>query len=455
MPPPPGLPDSGIRRPGVTALPCKPPLPTFPTRLSQQARPAGILLPPLLAGALVAAFSKALADGLDNELLTHYYLGEQTVRVDVDRVLDRLLSAFTRELWHQLCRFYQDEARPEPSRQVTLLFEGPIRQIVLVLNGPETARCILDKLGPGLSRRQLTWSSGAGGIDLPLALQLMCSYWHREVPAQSPGGSPDEIARSLHAQIINGNASRNLIAEIRKVLLSPHYVQMHVVESAIWSMLLIRRPPPPPSDGFHVVQFKYECRLFGPLDGIGDPQLVNIGSLPTVTGTADECVYATVSDYVSTHWPRCGSMVLRCLEEAVSSASLSCRHRGPMSGMSVWDGSEEDGPQCPGLRLIHIEVEEAAIRMGVSAWTHTMIEIFQQMCWTCAALSASPFPGALSECAVEVSSYAYLNGSVYVDCSLAHRPVPQGDGLPWLQQMQGAAIASGFPVQGLPTQAVS
>ncbi|KND90648.1 hypothetical protein TOPH_04711 [Tolypocladium ophioglossoides CBS 100239] len=454
MPPPPGLPDS-IRRPGVTASPYKPPLPAFPTRLSQQAKPVEVQLPPLIAGALVAAFAKALADGLDNELLTHYYLGEQMVQVDIDRVLDRLLSAFTRELWDELGHFYHDEAGREPSRQVTLLFEGPIRQIVLVLNGPETARCILDKLGPGLSQRQLTWSSSAGGIDLPLALQLMCSYWHREVPAQSPGGSPDEIARSLHARIINGNASRNLIAEIRKVLASPHYVQMHIMESAIWRMLLIKRPYPPHSDGFHVVQFRYECQLFGPLDGIGDPQLVNIGSLPAITGTADECVYSTVSGYVNTQWPKCGSIVLRCLEEAVGNASLSCRHGEAMSGMSVWDDSEEDGPLCPGLRLIHIEVEEATIRMSVSAWTHTMIEIFQQMCWTCATLSASPFPGALSECAVEVSNYAYLNNSVYVDCSLAHRPVPQGDGLPWLQQMQGAAIASGFPIQGLPTQAVS
>ncbi|KAJ6439716.1 DNA-directed RNA polymerase II polypeptide [Purpureocillium lavendulum] len=459
MPPTtPGLPDSAVRRPGtVVAAPYKPP-PTFPTRLTQQAKPIEVQVPPLIAGALVAAFAKALADGLENELLTHYYLGDQAVRVNLDRVLDRLLATFTHELWDELFQFYQEDSPPgaEVSRQVTRLFEGPVRQIVLLLNGPETSRCILDKIGPGLSQRQTTWSSSAGGIDLPLALQLLCGYWHREMPSQSPGGSPDEISRSLHTKIVNGAAARNLISEIRRVLLSPHHVQMHLAESAVWSMLLTKRPYPPPSDGFHIAQFKYECQLFGPLDGIADPQLVNLGSLPAITGTADDCMQTTVSAYVNAQWPRCGTLVLRCLEEAVGNASCSSRHGEAMSGMSVWDGADEDGPHCPGLRLIHIEVEEAVIRMSVSAWTHTMIEIFQQMCWICAALSASPFPGALSECAVEVSNWTYLNESVYVDCSLAHRPVPNGDGMSWLHQMRGAAIASGFPVQQLaPPQAAT
>lgn len=443
MPPAPGLPDT-IRRPGVLyTSPYKPPLPSLPSRLSQ-VKPTEVQVPPLIAGALVSAFAKALADGLDNELLTHYYLSEQKIPVNLDRVLDRLLSEFTRQLWDELYAFYQ-ESGSEPSRQVTLLFEGPIRQIILILNGPESTKCILDSLGPGLSQRKVTWASNAGGIDLPLALQLLCSFWHREMPSQSPGGSPEEIARTLHTQITTGDSATNLIGRIRSVLLSPHFVQVHINESSIWHMLM-KRPFPPPSDGFHVVQYKFDCQLFGPLDGIADPQLVNIGSLPAITGTAEECVYTTVSEYIDKQWPKCGRIVLQCIEEAVGNASLSSQQGEPMSGLSIWDGSDDQATSCPGLRLVHVELENSAIRLTVSAWSHTMIEVFQQMCWLCAALSASPFPGALSECVTGISDFTYLNDSIYVNCSLEHKPVPEGEGLPWLREMHGAAIASGFPM---------
>ena len=426
--------------------PYKPPLPSLPSRVSQQARPTEVQVPPLIAGSLVSAFGKALADGLNNELLTHYYLSEHKFPLNLDRVLDRLLAEFTRELWDELYEFYQESTGAEPSRQVTLLFEGPIRQIILILNGPEAPKCLLDILAPGLSQRKDTWSSGAGGIDLPLSLQLLCSYWHREMPSQSPGGNPDEIARTLHQRIVTGAAAMHLITAIRRVLMTPHFVQVHLTESAIWHMLL-KRPYRPPTDGFHVVQCKFDCQLFGPLDGIADPQLVNIGSLPAITGTAEECVYTTVSEYIAKQWPKCGAIVLRCLEEAVGSASLSLQQGEPMSGLSIWDGSDENAAAfCPGLRLVHVELEDAAVRVTVSAWSHTVIEVFQQMCWLCAALSASPFPGALSECSTEISDWTYLNESVFVSCSLEHRPIPDGEGLPWLRQMQGAAIASGFPV---------
>lgn len=446
MPP---LPDLDIRGPAADADSIyKPPLPMLPSRLSLQTKSIEVKLPSLIAGALVAAFAKAVADSLDNQLLAHYYLAEQRVRVNLDRVLDRLLSEFTKQLWNELWRFYH-ASDSEPSAQVTLLFDGPVRQIVLILNGPETARCVLDKLGPGLSRRPLTWSANARGIDLPLALQLLCGYWHREFPSQSPGGSPDEIARALHSCIINGNAASTLISGIRSILLSPHYVQMHLMESAIWDIVL-KRPYPPSTDGFRVAQFKFECQLFGPLEGIGDPHLVSIGSLPAITGTASECINTSVSEYVRSRWPKCGNLVLSCLEEALTLACESCRRGESFTGMSVWNSSEDSGPFRPGLRFIHVEVEDAALRLSVSAWTHILIDTLQQMAWTCAALSASPYPGALSECAVEIADWVYLEDSVFVNCSLAHRPVPEGEGMPWLQSLRGAAIATGFPIDTAP-----
>ncbi|KAK5995241.1 hypothetical protein PT974_03640 [Cladobotryum mycophilum] len=451
MPPPLGCPEI-IRIPGTAVSSLgpiiKPPIPPFPTRLSQHVGNLEVQLPPLIAGALVTAFAKALSDGLSNELLTHYYLPEQKVRINLDRVLDRLVSEFTKKLWSDLWSFYHNNnSNTEPSRQVKLLFDGPITQLILILNGPETSRCILDKLGPGLSKRSLTWSANAKGIDLPLALQLLCGYWHREFPAQSPGGSPDEIARTVYSIMTTGTASRDLVAEIRKVLLSSHYVQMHLAESAIWDLVFKRRGRPP-SDGFYIFHLEFRCDLFGPLDGIGDPQLVTIGSLPAITGTAYECTCTTVSEYVDKRWPKCGRILLGCLQEAISNASESRRFGEPASGMSVWDGSDGEGGFCSGLRLIHLEVEGSLIRMTASAWTHAMIEIFQQMCWTCAVLSSSPFPGALSECAIEVTDWAH-DDIAYVACNLSHREISQGEGLPWLQNMRGVAIARGFPPNGL------
>jgi hypothetical protein len=170
-----------------------------------------------------------------------------------------------------------------------------------------------------------------------------------------------------------------------------------------------------------------------------------MGSLPAITGTANDCIYTTVSEYTWRQWPKCGPLLLGCIEEAVQQASTSCREGSSFTGMSLWDGSDGKGADCPSLRLLHLEIEDGSIRLSVSAWTHTMIEILQQMAWTCAALSASPFPG-ISECAVEVSDWTYQDESIYVDCSLSHRPVPEGDGADWLKQLQGAAIASGFPI---------
>lgn len=422
----------------------KPPLPTLRAHTSHQAAKAEIQVPPLVAGALVAAFATALADGLDNELLTHYYLADQKVRINIDRVLDRLLVEFTGQLWDELWRFYRD-SNPNFPRQVGLLFDGPICQLILILNGPEMSRCILDKLAPGLSRRPLTWSETAKGIDLHLSLQLLCGFWDREYPSRSPRGSPEEIARTLHKYVTTGNASRTLVSRIREVLLSPHYVQMHLMESAIWDIIL-KRPYPPPKDGFHVIQFKFECHLFGPLDGIGDPQSVKIASLPAVTGSANQCVYTTVLDYIVKQWPKCGTLLLNCLEEAVKTASVSYSEGNGFYGMSVWDDMDDTQTCCPSLRLLHIEVEDGCINLSVSAWTHTLVAILQQMAWTCAALSASPFPGAVSHCAVDISDWTYLNDSAYVSCSLVHQPVESGDQVPWLRQLDGAAIASGFPV---------
>lgn len=421
----------------------KPPLPSLRPRTAQSPNNAEILVPPLVAGAIVASFATALADGLNNELLTHYYLPEQKVRVNIDRVLDRLLLEFTKQLWDELWHFYCD-ANPESADQIKLLFNGPICQLTLILNGPEASRCILDKLGPGLSRRSASWSLSAGGIDLQLALQLLCGYWNREHAARSPRGSPDDIARSLHTYITTGNSAKTLITKIRETLISPHFVQMHLMESAVWDILL-KRPFPPPRDGFHIIQFKFECNLFGPLDGIGDPQLVKLGSLPTITGTANDCMYATVSEYTNDKWPRCGSLVLRCIEEAVTGASMASREGDTFAGMSVWDGEDNNDVFCPSLRLLHVEVEDGSIGISVSAWTHTMIEILQQMAWTCAALSAAPFPG-ISDCVTEVSDWDYLNDSVFVSCKLSHRPISNGDGSPWLRELEGAAIANGFPI---------
>lgn len=449
MPSPLGYPDIG-RRPGTPlatdSSSFKPPLPTLATCTFQHVKEAEVQLPPLIAGSVVAAFAKSLAEGLDNALLTHYYLPDQKVKINLDRVLDRLLKQFCTEVWDELYYFYHD-SDSEPSNQVVLLFEGPIRQLILILNGPETAKCVLDIIGPGLSQRPVTWSVNAGGIDLPLALQLVCGFWHREFPDLSPGGCPEQIARTLHDLILNGKAAKNLVAEIQRILLSPNFVQVHMAESAVWDIIR-KRPFPPPVDGYQLVQFKFDCQLFGPLDGIADPQLVNIGSLPAITGTAGSCVYTTVAQYIDRQWPKCGRILLKCLEEAVTNASVSHHQGDPCPGMSVWDSSDEDSIFCPGLRLIHLEVEETSIRVSVSAWTHTLIEVFQQMSWTCATLSSSPFAGALSESAIETTGWDYMDGSVYVNCGLAHQQASESESMPWLQQFRGAAIASGFPLAG-------
>lgn len=141
----------------------KPPLPSRRPRTAQSPSNAEVLVPPLIAGALVAAFATALADGLNNELLTHYYLPEQKFRVNIDRIVDRLLSEFTLMLWDELWAFYCD-SNPDSTEQIKKLFDGPVCQLILILNGPEAPRCLLDKLGPGISRRPTSRQGGLRGI---------------------------------------------------------------------------------------------------------------------------------------------------------------------------------------------------------------------------------------------------------------------------------------------------
>ncbi|KAL2207056.1 hypothetical protein CC79DRAFT_1367943 [Sarocladium strictum] len=463
MPPPPGCPlrteanDDNITNSSTTSnyIANKPPLPTAIARGGFNRRSGvEVLVPPLVSGALVAAFARAVAEGLGNELLTHYYFttpatGGTSSTVNVDRVLDRLLAEFTRALWDELFDFYTGNGRGY-TRQVARLFDGPIRQIAVVLNGPETATCLLDHIGPGLSRRKLTWSKDATGIELGLALQLICGYWHREYPDHSPGGSPEEISRVLCGRLVTGQAARGLVNNIKKVLLSPHYVQLHILETTVWDRILKRRRPPP-TDGFHVAQFRFECQLAIKPGEYASPEDIDLSARQAITGTSTECQLSTVLEYVDKRWQRCGRLVLAGLNNAVKAAYCASEEGEGFSGMFIWDGSNDDGQGdfCPGLRLLHFEVENGLIQLTACAWALSLVEIFQQMAWMCAALGSAPTleDGRATESAVEISEGCYEGDTMFFNCSMAHQLVAnEGSGVPWLREIPGAVIARGFPI---------
>ena len=419
----------------------KPPVPNLSFSRSRE-ESIEIQLPHVIAGALVAAFAATLADELGNELLAHYYLSDQQVRVNLDRVFDVLMVDFTGQVWDELWDFYY-ASNSEHARQLSLLFQGPVRQMILTLNGPEFSRCVLDRIGPGLSRRPVTWTGLQSGIDLNLALQLVCRWWHHEQPSRSPGGSPDDIARTIGQHTLSGVAFKNLVRRVRKVLYTPHYVQMHLMDSAVWD-IVTRRPYPPPPDGFHAVQFRFEC---DPHQRIMDEGHVDIGSFSAIIGTAEKCLLTTISEYVVQHWPRCGQVAVRCLGEALTSAAQAFQQGQAFAGMSVWDDGDPQAALSPGLRLVHVEVEEGVIRMSISAWILALVEILQQMAWTCAALSSSPLPEAVSKCTLQVIDWNHMKDLTFVNCKLAHQAVPANEGAPWLQQRRGAVVVSGFPIE--------
>ncbi|KZZ99450.1 hypothetical protein AAL_02022 [Moelleriella libera RCEF 2490] len=444
MPPPPSFPDLGTSQ-ELHSSPYEPSQPSLSSSASTGAKVVEVQPPPQIAGSLVTALATFVADQLGNELFTHYYQGEQKPPTSLDRVVDRLLSEFTKKLGEELHRVYQEPGAEPPSPRVTLLFEGPIPQLMLVLNGPEAAKCMIDKLGPGLSQRKASWPAVSAGVDLAQALQLLCHYWHREKPSQSPPGSPDDIAQDLHRKIVQGTALGEFTAAILRLLMTPHYVQAHASESAMWHIITMR-PSPPPADGYHILDLMFRCQLFGPLDGTAPPQPVEVGSLPAVTGTAEECVDTTVTKYTEQVWPRNGPLILRCLNEAIRNAATSYRHGKPTSGLAVWDASGDSASPNPGIRLIHVELGDAVTRLALSSRPHHLVAVFQQMCWLCAALSTSPFPGALSECTCSVSDWKYAKDSTYINCHLEHQPVPDCPGPSWLRQREGPAIARGFPL---------
>ena len=419
----------------------KPPLPSLSFSRSRE-ESIDIKLPHVIAGALVAAFAAKVADGLDNDLLTHYYLSDQRVRINLDRVFDRLVAEFTSHIWDELWDFYY-AANAQHTQQLSLLFQGPVQQMVLVLNGPELSACLLERLGPGLSRRSRTWTNESDGVDLSLALQLVCRWWHHEHPSRSPGGSPDEIARNIVNHLITGKAYAAFLAKIKRRLYSPHYVQMDLMDAAVWDMV-IARPHRPPTAGYRAFQFRFEC---DPRQRIMDEGHVEISSFPAIIGTASQCLLTTVAGYVERHWPRCGQVVIRCLEEALKNATESFQHTQNFTGMSFWDDTEADAALSPGLSLVHVEIEEGLIRMSVSAWVLTLVEILQQMAWICAALSSSPAPEGISECALQVINWEYTSETTFVNCSMTHQAVPTSDGAPWLQNKGGAVVIPGFPVE--------
>lgn len=422
----------------------KPPFPTHAAVRSRNESSVEVQLPPLIAGAVVGAFATAVGDALDNELLTHYYLSDQRLRINIDRVLDRLLSDFTTRLWDELFDFYH-ASNAAHGQQVSLLFDGPIRQLVLILNGPEVSRSILDKIAPGLSRRPLSWTETAKGIDQSLALQLVCGFWHREFASRSPGGNPDDIARSIGSRLMSGTSFSNLIAQIRKRLFTPHFVQLYIMESAIWDILITKRRHRPPPDGFHVVQFRFEFDFSQRLANRDGANHADMGSLPVITGAPNECGASTVASYTGRCWPRCGKVVLRCLNEALVSAAQSQSRGEGFTAMSFWDDSDHD-TLSPGLRLLHIEIEQGSIRLTAAAWILVMVDIMQQMAWSCATLSSSPFPEGLAESTTQISSWDYQEESTFINCSLAHRAVPDQEASSWTQPKWGAVVAAGFPL---------
>lgn len=456
--PPPDDPES-VDRPGRTAaahaaptpadggdtqiIILKPPLPSLSYSRAREDT-LDIRLPHVIAGGLVAAFAEKVAQGLDHDLLTHYYLSDQKVRVNLDRVFDGLMAEFTSDIWDELWDFYY-ASNAEHARQLSLLFKGPVQQMVILLNGPELSPCVLERLGPGLTRRKKTWTQDSHGIDLSLALQLVCRWWHHENPSLSPGGSPDEIARNIGSHLTTGRAFTDFLAKIRRVLYSPHYVQMHLMDAAVWDITNGRRHRPPPTSGYHVFQFRFDC---DPRQRIMEEGHVEISAFPAIIGTSDQCLLTTVAGYVERHWPRCGLVILRCLEEAFKTATDSFQQGQSFSSMSFWDDTEADAALSPGLNLVHVEVEEGMVRMSVSAWVLTMVEILQQMAWMCAALSSSPMPpDTISECALQIVGWEYAGETTLVNCTLAHKAVPASEGAPWLRQRRGAVVIPGFPVE--------
>lgn len=448
--PPTDNPES-VHRPGNTTaqdaaqqhLAIKPPLPSlsFSRRREES---IDIKVPALIAECLIHGFSIAFADALGNELLTHYYLSEQRVQLNIDRVFDRLIADFTGEIWDELWDYYY-AANAQHARQLSLLFDGPVRQIILILLNPELSRCVLDRIGPGLSRRPSMGTGGQAvqGVTLGLALQVITRYWHREYASRSPGGNPDDISRTIENHVLTGKAFKHLVARTRKILYTPNYIQIHLMESAAWDIVIKRRRPPPP-DGYHVLQFRFECDLRQRIMEAGH---VDIDSYQVITGTAAKSVQTSVSEYAGSRWPRCGNVIVRCLKEAVGNATETFQQSGMFAGMSFWDQNEPAAALSPGLRLLHLEIEEGIMRLNVSAWVIPLVEIMQQMAWLCAALSTSPTPESITECGVVVNDWDYMNESTFVHCSLVHRAAPENEGAAWLKQRKGVIVVPGFPIE--------
>ncbi|KJZ71656.1 hypothetical protein HIM_08968 [Hirsutella minnesotensis 3608] len=206
-----------------------------------------------------------------------------------------------------------------------------------------------------------------------------------------------------------GTASQALLAQVRSIMLSPHHVQMHLAESAISDLLMTRRRRPPRTDGHHLVQFRFDCQLFGPLNGIGDPSLVPVASLPAVTGTADDCVCTPVSDYTKAIGHMAAELFSGVFKKPQTTPSSQL-------GTRLWRASEENSLPCAGPQFVHMELAARELRMSVCARVFAMMGVFQQMCWTLATLSLCPFSKSLSECVVDVSEFGHDGEAAFIQC---------------------------------------
>lgn len=423
----------------------KPPFPTLATLGPCNKNPILIRLPSVIAGALIVAFSTLVADGLTlgDGFLAHYYLPDTRLQINLDIVLDRLLSEFTNNIWDELFDFYE-ATNTEHASQVVLLFDGPIRQLVLTLKGPELSKCILDKIAPGISRRPLAWAKTAGGIDFSLALKHLCRYWQGEFASYSPRGNPDDVACSIEGRLVKGTSFHELVTQIKRTLFTPHLVQLQMMESAIYYIVL-KQQQRHPQDGFRILQFSFDFNPSERLGSIRNLDQNDIGSFQTITGTAGQYGWSTMSEYASRYWPKYGSLVQRCLSEALVNAFQSQFERGLFSAKSVWDDSHLQ-TMPSGLRLLHVEIEPRTVRLTISAWMLALVDVLQQMAWTCSVLSCSPCPERLVECHMQISDWEYQEEHTIINCSTIHRPVPDSEAISWLQHSRGAVAAVGFPI---------
>ena len=170
-----------------------------------------------------------------------------------------------------------------------------------------------------------------------------------------------------------------------------------------------------------------------------------LGSVITISGSAQHAQATTCSQYVIQNWTAYGSRVLDALQDALHCPS----HTSQLDfGVCIDDGNMSDDSTLSSRASVEIEVSHEGVSLNIKSGTpDIVVDVVQQLAWMGAALRTSA-DGQVQHCEpkLEQVSKAKRGEPAALNITFEMSSLSEEDQSCWLPLFANPVIARGFPV---------